>query len=182
MIRTARLMTFGVVLLSGCAREEKLTAEDIKAYQLTEADIQLFVSKFQVIDRVMAEASKSVDPELMSRDPYAAFASLEFTPEQKKAIKEAGFQSTGEFLRIVGALHAAYGAYTMARAVEEMRAEMEKGMAGMTPDMKAAMEKEIADMEARAKVEYTVSDHNMEMIKKRYDDITRAFISGSGGL
>lgn len=181
MIRTASLMILGVVLLSGCAKEEKVTAEDIKSYQLTEDDITLFVKSFSQIDKVMAEAEKGIDPEQMSRDPYTAFASIQLTPDQKKAIKEAGFRSAAEFLRVVGAITATYAACAMEKAIEEMKAEMEKNLPGMPPDIKANMEKEIAAMEAKAKPEYTVSDHNMGLIKSHYDDITRAFMSGMGG-
>lgn len=181
MIRTAGIAAIGIMLLSGCAKEEKVTAEDIKSYQLTEDDITLFVKSFSQIDKVMAEAEKGIDPEQMSRDPYTAFTSIQLTPDQKKAIKEAGFQSTAEFLRVVGAITAAYAACAMEKAIEEMKAEMAKNLPGLTPEMKANMEKEIAEMEARAKPEYTVSDHNMNLIESHYDDITRAFMSGMGG-
>jgi hypothetical protein len=181
MIRTAGIAAIGIMLLSGCAKEEKVTAEDIRSYQLTEDDITLFVKNFSKIDKVMAEAEKGMDAEQMAKDPYTAFASIQLTPDQKKAIKEAGFQSAAEFLRVVGAITAAYAAYAMEKAVEEMKAEMAKNLPGMPPDIKANMEKEIAEMEAKAKPEYTVSDHNMELIKNHYDDITRAFMSGMGG-
>jgi len=181
MIRTAGIAAIGILLLSGCAREEKVTAEDIRSYQLTEDDITLFVKNFSRIDKVMAEAEKGIDPEQMAKDPYTAFASIQFTPDQKKAIKEAGFQSTAEFLRVVGVITATYAACAMEKAVEEMKAEMAKNLTGMTPEMKADMEREIAAMEAKAKPEYTVSDHNMDLIRSHYDDITRAFMSGMGG-
>ncbi|MGB9589268.1 MAG: hypothetical protein ACPL68_00125 [Candidatus Hydrothermia bacterium] len=179
MLKTAYLAVIGIVLLSGCAREEKVTADDIRSYQLTEDDIALYIKSFNQIDKVMAEVQKGIDGEQMTKDPYTTFASIQFTPDQKKAIKEAGFRSTAEFLRVVGAITATYAACAMEKAVAEMKAEMEKSLPGMTPDIKANMEKEIAAMEAKAKVEYPVSDHNMEIVRKHYDDLTRAFMSGT---
>jgi len=181
MIRTAGITALGILLLSGCAKEEKVTAEDIRSYQLTEEDIDLFVKNFSRIDKVMSEAGKGISPEQMSKDPYAAFASIQLSPEQKKVIKEAGFRSSAEFLRVVGAINAAYMACAMEKAVAEMKAEMQKDLPSMDPEMKANMEKEIAEMEAKAKPEYAVSDHNMELIRSHYDEITKAFMSGMGG-
>ncbi len=180
MLRTACLAAVGIALLSGCAREEKVTADDIRSYQLTEDDIALYIKSFKQIDRVMAELQKGIDGEQMTKDPYSVFASLQLTSEQKKIIKEAGFSSTAEFLRVVGAITAAYAACAMEKAVEELKAEMAKNLPGMTPEMKADVEKDIAEMEARAKPEYVVSDHNMEIVRKHYDDLTRAFMSGMG--
>ena len=157
-----------------------MTADDIRSYQLTEDDIALYIKSFRQIDRVMAELQKGIDGEQMTTDPYSVFASLQLTNEQKKIIKEAGFSSTAEFLRVVGAITAAYAACSMEKAIGEMRAAMQKELGGMTPEMKANMEKDLAEMEAKAKPEYFVSDHNMEMVRKHYDDLTRAFLSVMG--
>jgi len=178
MMRTAGITALGILLFSGCAKEEKVTPDDIRSYQLTEDDISLFLKNFSRIDKIMAEVERSISAEQMSKDPYAAFASIQFTPEQKKAIKESGFRSPADFLRVVGAITAAYSACAMEKAVAEMKAEMQKNLPGMSPEMKANMEKEMAEMEAKAKPEYTVSDHNMELIRSHYDDITKAFMSG----
>lgn len=178
MLRIAGAGLIGLALLAGCAREERITAEDIRAYQLTEDDITVFIDNYSGINKLMREIEKGMDPEQLLKDPYTAFASVQLTPSQKKAVKELGFRSSAEFLKIVGAITATYSACAMEKAIEEMRAEMAKDLPGMPPETKAQMEKELAEMEAKAKPEYAVSDHNMELVRKHYDHLTLAITSG----
>ncbi len=166
---------FAIGLALACAKkEEPLTADEIRNYTLTASDVERFIKLYPVVKDVLVQVERKLGLGEV-QDPYEAFAQLKLPKDVEKAVKDAGYPSTRDFLKAAAAVYVAYHHLLKEEGIAQMKAELKKAMKGMSKEEREEAQREIAETEKRFKAESTVPPSHLRVVEPYKAELDKLF-------
>ncbi len=195
-MRRLALAILGVALV-GCGGK-KVSADDLKNYQLTTEDLKTFYKDFPKV----IETFRNITPTRreIKEKGFQAFAEIDFPAQTKQVIKETGFQGLDHFLKVYSNVKLADIRLIAEKKIKEAEAELKKldeALKVLEEDKKAGKLKEDQykalkeQLEAQKRAiqesinalkpfaQLEVSQANLNLVKKYWADVEAALIKGN---
>jgi len=185
------------VFLFGCGGK-KVSAEDLKNYQLTTEDLKVFYKDFPKV----IETFRNITPTRtqIKEKGFEAFAEIDFPALTKQVVKETGFGDLNHFLKVYANIKIADIRLIAEKKIKEAEAELKKldetlkaldeskeagkvnedqykALKEQLEAQKNAIKANIDALKPFAQLE--VSQANLNLVKKYWADVEAALIKGN---